>query len=246
MTSVDSLLSQLESCVSGGHVDAGKALLSQIKLALLERNDSAQSIAALECGVLLAVQEGDLSALDRHMQQLQPLYANQTQASPRQPHILGIYLMYLLVENRLSEFHSQLEVVLLQSSLAAHPLVNFPIALERQLMVGMYDEVLQANIPHPSYQLFMDHLLLTVRDALADAMEVAYHTLTLAQAAQLLKLESVAALQEYLQQNRPDWIVEDNMLCFSPPETNLQGSDVPSLEWMQQSLSYATEMERIV
>jgi len=91
--------------------------------------------------------------------------------------VLGLNLMYLLVENRLSEFHAELE--LLSEVEASAPFVSFPINLERQLMVGSYDEVLKAglHIPDQSYQFFMDNLLQTVRDSIADCLEVSHKTM---------------------------------------------------------------------
>lgn len=47
--------------------------------------------------------------------------------------------MFLLVENRLAEFHSELE--LMGDEERAEPCVVFPVRLEQYLMVGSYDQV---------------------------------------------------------------------------------------------------------
>ena len=128
--------------------------------------------------------------------------------------------------------------------------VSFPITLERQLMVGAYDEVLRAHlhIPDPSYSMFMDNLLLTVRDSIADCMEVSYQTMKLDDAMKMMKFQSLCELKEYMQEARDDWIVDDSHqnLCFQPPPTGRKASDIPSMELIAQSLSYATELERII
>ena len=197
-------------------------------------------------GILLTVAAGDLDAFARNFAQLQPHYGLPSMSSPRKCHILGLNLMFLLVENRLSEFHAEME--LLSEREASDPFVSFPITLERQLMVGSYDEVLKAHlrIPDPSYEFFMDNLLQTVRDSIADCMEVSYKTMKLSDAATMMKFSSIQDLMEYVQEARDDWIVEGDVLCFQPPPTGRKASDIPSMELISQSLTYATELERII
>ena len=210
------------------------------------------AIAALEYGVLLAVaDDGDMDAFSRNISQLKPYYALSSADTldeakfNRKCHILGLNLMHLLVENRLSEFHGELE--LLSEQEAQHKFVTYPIRLERQLMVGSYDEVLRAatsDIP-PSYELFVSNLAQTVRDNIADCLEVAYNTMSLSAAASMMRMDSVDELKEYITEFREDWIVDGDELCFQPPPVGSKASDVPSLKLISQSLSYATELERM-
>lgn len=233
---------------------AGDAsVLSQLKIAMLDfpsppdAEHTSVATEALEYGVLSTVSEGDLDAFARSMAQLKPYYtAAGVAASEKKCHILGLNLMHLLVDNRLSEFHSELE--LLTDAEASNPYVSFPINLERQLMVGIYDEVLNAgmNVPDPSYQFFMDNLLQTVRDSIADCVEVSYKTMKCSDAVTMMKFDTQAALMEYVNECRDDWIVEGDTLCFQPPPMGSKASDIPSMKLIGQSLSYATEMERII
>lgn len=48
-------------------------------------------------------------------------------------------MLFLLVENRLAEFHSELE--LMGDGERADECVIFPVRLEQYLMVGSYDQV---------------------------------------------------------------------------------------------------------
>ena len=249
MSSLDNAKALLAKLKAG---DA--SVLSQLKIAMLDfpsPPDAAHmSVAteALEWGVLSTVNEGDLDAFARSMAQLKPYYAAAGLAgqSEKKCHILGLNLMHLLVDNRLSEFHSELE--LLTDTEARNPFVSFPINLERQLMVGIYDEVLNAgmNVPDPSYQFFVDNLLQTVRDSIADCVEVSYKTMKCADAVTMMKFDTQEALMEYVEECRDDWIVEGDTLCFQPPPMGSKASDIPSMKLIGQSLSYATEMERIV
>ena len=216
---------------------------------MLEIQPSAQRAAletnALELGVLLSVAAGDLDAFARNVAQLKPNYAQGT-PSERKCRVLGLNLMFLLVENRLAEFHAELE--LLNEHEAGTPFVSFPIQLERQLMVGSYDELLSAHarIPDASYAFFMDNLLQTVRDSIADCVEVSYKTMKKADAMTMMKFDSPQQLIDYIEECRDDWIVEGDTICFQPPHSGSKATDIPSLKLIAQSLSYATEMERIV
>lgn len=201
----------------------------------------------LELAVLVSVEEGDLAAFARNISQAKSYYeSSQSTGSEQKAKILGLNLMYLLIENRLSEFHAELE--LLSEADASSPFITFPITLERQLMVGSYDEVLNAgsHIPDPSYNFFVENLLQTVRDSIADCLEVAYKTMSLEDARIMMKFNSKEELDEYIQECRDDWIVEGDDLCFQPPTGGSKASDIPSRDLIKQVLSYATELERIV
>jgi 26S proteasome regulatory subunit N12 len=248
MNSVEASLSQLEGLVQAGSIAEAKALLGRVKVALLTETSSVaaspmQAASAFEYGVLISVAEEDLEGVGRNYAQLQPYYGSGL-VTPLKAHVVGLNLMSLLIDNRWSEFHSQLELLTEQE--ASDPFISFPIRLERKLMVGIYDEVLTESPPHPSYGVFMDHLVHTVRDSIADCMEVSYKTLSLKGAAAMMKFESVEQLHQYVAQDRDDWIVEGDALTFQPPPTASAAADVPSMQWIQQSLSYATEMERII
>lgn len=66
-------------------------------------------------------------------------FVSQLPASPNQSAVRGLNLLFLLVENRLAEFHSELE--LMEDAERASECVVFPVRLEQFLMVGSYDQV---------------------------------------------------------------------------------------------------------
>ena len=125
------------------------------------------------------------------MPQLLPLYTScpAVPKSANRPKVLGLYLMFLLVQNRLADFHSIVETYTDGASTdATSPHINFPSSLERSLMVGSYDAVMSANarLPDPLFGFFTDELRATVRDSIADALEVAYGAIGVAEAQKLL------------------------------------------------------------
>ena len=214
------------------------------------------AILALELGVLLSVADHNMDSFARNMSQLKPYYIMSEMnnnvsgisygISTHKCLILGLNLMYLLVENRLSEFHSELEFI--SSTEASSPFISFPINVERQLMVGLYDEVLASasHVPDPSYILFIDPLLQTVRDSIADCLEVSYSQMNLTDAVGMMKFNNEEQLLEYIHVFREDWILEKNIICFQPSTTGSKLSDIPSMKFMERTLSYATELERII
>jgi 26S proteasome regulatory subunit N12 len=279
----------------------GMKLLQQIKLARITGSRAAttttvpgststtmvvtdlQYIQALECGIFLSIQLQDLDQFIRHYQLVQPLYqlysSGGTSSSntplPRKNHIIGLYLMSLLVTASSSEFHSELELLFAASMESKNspiyddPYIQFPISLERKLMVGIYDEIFNMTLPcATTYPFFMEQLVSTVRDAIADCIEVSYLSLSLPQTATIMKLDSASAthsaasdpvreLLEYIEVAREDWIVhlDTNTITFQQQQhsnsmntagVTITGQDVPSQQWIQQTLTYATEMERII
>ena len=77
--------------------------------------------------------------------------------------ILGLNLLRLLVQNRIAEFHTELE--LLSSEALENPCIKYAVELEQSFMEGAYNRVLSARqaVPHKTYEYFMDLLAKTVR-----------------------------------------------------------------------------------
>mmetsp|Transcript_5217 Transcript_5217/g.7669 ORF Transcript_5217/g.7669 Transcript_5217/m.7669 type:complete len:258 (-) Transcript_5217:226-999(-) len=255
----EALVSELTTQVNNGDVTGGMSTLAKLKITMMDFAEPLSpenlqiATSALELGVLLSVADGDLDGFGRNVAQLKPYYALQPSgdaSSERKCHVLGLNLMNLLVENRLSEFHAELELLTPEQSQSKY--ITFPIQLERQLMVGAYDQVLTSATQVPDTQtystLFMENLLQTVRDSIADCLEVSYTKMTLEDAVQMMKLKSVQELKEYMDECRDDWILSDDgaELLFQPPPTGAKASDIPSMKLISQSLTYATEMDRIV
>lgn len=155
-------------------------------------------------------------------------------------------LLHYLVENRIAEFHSQLELVPETSRL--DPSIAYAIKVEQWLMEGSYSKVLEARntLPHPDWKPFIEKLLETVREAIAECVQVAYQSLSFQEAQQLLIFSSKDALLAYVTEQKPEWQIKNESLWFTPPKQNLQAQDIPSMRLIKESLAYATELDRIV
>lgn len=114
-------------------------------------------------------------------------------------------------------------------------------------MVGAFNQILSAKstMPSPTFSFFMDSIVETVRYSVAECAEVAYSNLSLKSAQQLLMIDSKDDLLMFIQSNRPDWMVENDLITFQ--STNgAKSSDIPSMRLISETLNYATELERIV
>lgn len=119
-----------------------------------------------EHAVVLSVKTEDQDAFERDFFQLKPYYVdarNRLPPSPQENLILGLNLLRLLVQNRIAEFHTELE--LLSSATLENPCIKHAVELEQSFMEGAYNRVLSARqtAPDATYVYFMDLLAKTIR-----------------------------------------------------------------------------------
>ncbi|KAJ9148101.1 hypothetical protein P3X46_030195 [Hevea brasiliensis] len=202
-----------------------------------------------EHAVLLSVKIGDQDAFERDFFQLKPYY---TDASSRLPPssqeymILGLNLLRLLVQNRIAEFHTELE--LLSSTALENPCIKHAVELEQSFMEGAYNRVLSAKqtVPCKTYDYFMDLLAKTVRDEIAGCSEKAYGYLSVSDARQMLLFSSDNELLQYIKEEQPEWEIKTGQVIFQKAKESASCKEIPSLQLINQTLSYARELERIV
>lgn len=77
--------------------------------------------------------------------------------------LLGLNLIRLLAQNRISEFHTELELI--DPDQLNNPFIIHPIQVEQSLMEGSYNKVWhnRVNVPAPEYAFFVDILMGTIR-----------------------------------------------------------------------------------
>ena len=76
-------------------------------------------------------------------------------------HVLGLYLLHLLVEARIGELHCEVEG--LQPGDAASPFIAFPLALETYLMEGSYNKVRRCTRGYGAYSKLLRDVATDVR-----------------------------------------------------------------------------------
>jgi len=228
--------------------------LNQLKLSLfLPAEGETQDLKVLtvsrdtlEIGTQYAVSIGDTAMFERYMAQLQTYYYDFNTQLPESPYkcqLLGLNLLCLLSQNRVAEFHTELE------RLSARELedvyIKHPVQLEQYIMEGSYNKVLLLgnNVPAESYKFFLDILLVTVRNEIASCMEKAYKDISITAAAQMLKVDN-QTVANYARERR--WEKRGSKFVFRSESSEKEEGGVPSLELAKMAISYAREMEQIV
>jgi len=201
----------------------------------------------LEHGALLSIKTMDISSFERYVAQLKIYYtdcASQLPESQRQFPILGLNLLRLLAQNRIAEFHTELELIpteLQQSNIY----IKYPTQLEQHIMEGSYNKVLSAKqdgLYSQEGMYFMDMLVDTVREEIAECSEKAYASIPVADLQNLLMLSSEAEMSEYAETR--SWNIEKGVVSFGNRDE--KPLLLPAHQLISETLSYAKELERIV
>lgn len=119
------------------------------------------------------------------------LFRNEIAESQHKYQLLGLNLLFLLSQNRVSEFHTELEL-LPQEIIQTNAFIRHPLALEQYLMEGSYNKIFlsKGKCPSDSYNVFMDILLDTVRGEIGACLESSYDKISTAEAARRLSLKT--------------------------------------------------------
>ncbi|KAL0216437.1 hypothetical protein P9112_008621 [Eukaryota sp. TZLM1-RC] len=192
--------------------------------------DQEQSIyrEVLERSCAIALKTQNYPQFSRTFLQLEPLYKNQP-PSDQYTLFFACFLLTLLAENNLSQFHTQLETISYQ--FRQHPLVKYAIRLERCLMEGAYAALTQQEeLPAPEFKPLLELILDTTRDDIADCVYRSFTTLSVKELSQLLSLSERDTL-EFVRLR--SWTVKDNNVIFA--DEQLGGSKFPVIEVLQQS-----------
>ncbi|KAI3997347.1 hypothetical protein MKX01_003150 [Papaver californicum] len=201
-----------------------------------------------EHAVVLSVKAKDQDAFERNFFQLKPYYTDTAGRPPsaQEYPILGLNLLRLLDQNRIAEFHTELEI--LSAGAMENLCIKHAVELEQSFMEGAYNRVLSARqtVPHETYVYFMDLLAKTVRDEIAGCSEKAYDYVSLADAKQMLMLSSDKELSEYVTEERSDWEIKNGFVYLQKAKDSAPCKEIPYRQLIDQTLSYARELERIV
>ncbi|KFM80339.1 26S proteasome non-ATPase regulatory subunit 8, partial [Stegodyphus mimosarum] len=144
----------------------------------------------LELGAQWSIKNKNIPAFERYMAQLKCYYLdyqNDLPESASKYQLLGLNLLCLLAQNRVAEFHTELEL-LPAKEIQTNVYIRHPVSMEQYLMEGSYNKVFLSggNVPAESYNFFINILLDTVRNEIAACIEKAYEKLALSEASRML------------------------------------------------------------
>ncbi|KAH0512947.1 26S proteasome non-ATPase regulatory subunit 8 [Microtus ochrogaster] len=160
--------------------------------------------------------------------------------------LLGLNLLFLLSQNRVAEFHTELER-LPAKDIQTNVYIKHPVSLEQYLMEGSYNKVFLAkgNIPAESYTFFIDILLDTIRDEIAGCIEKAYEKILFAEATRILFFNTPKKMTDYAKKR--GWVLgPNNYYSFASQQQKPEDSTIPSTELAKQVIEYARQLEMIV
>jgi 26S proteasome regulatory subunit N12 len=204
---------------------------------------------ALEHGLLIAARKKDLDVFEGYYAQLQCYYHDlpvtaDVPASERRLMIVGLNLMRLLVCSRIAEFHSELERV----SYADHAnlFVRMPVQLERYLMEGSYNKLLNARsqVPSNEYLPIVEMLENTVRLDIAECVPKTYPTLALAAARKMLMLPDDAATEAFAAKR--GWELQGGAFVFKAADDAAARKEIPFKALLLDHIEFASQLQRVV
>jgi len=205
--------------------------------------------SVLEIGAQYSVLIKDIPSFERYMAQLKSYYFDYSvglEESAYMYELLGLNLLCLLSQNRVAEFHTELELLPSHIHLSNH-YIKHSIEIEQNLMEGSYNKIFLSvgNVPAGSYSYFMNILLGTVRGEIARCIETAYNNISVKGAAEMLFFASADEMRNYSRER--GWRVDDaNNFVFSSVDGRPHDDVIPSTELAQHMVTYAREMDMIV
>ncbi|XP_068257108.1 26S proteasome non-ATPase regulatory subunit 8 [Nyctibius grandis] len=173
-------------------------------------------------------------------------YKEELPESAYKHQLLGLNLLFLLSQNRVAEFHTELER-LPAKEIQSNVYIKHPVSLEQYLMEGSYNKVFLAkgNIPAESYTFFIDILLDTIRDEIAGCIEKAYEQILFAEATRILFFPTAKKMTDYAKKR--GWVLApNNYYSFSSRQHKPEEATIPSTELATQVIEYARQLEMIV
>ncbi|XP_014285507.1 26S proteasome non-ATPase regulatory subunit 8 [Halyomorpha halys] len=203
----------------------------------------------LEIGAQWSIATKNIPSFERYMAQLKCYYLDYKDELPESAYkyqLLGLNLLLLLSQNRVAEFHTELEL-LPSDQIQSNVYIRHPLSLEQYLMEGNYNKIFLAkgNVPAESYNFFIDILLETIRNEIAGCLEASYQKISANDATRMLNLASNSSLKDYAL--KKNWQVgKDNYYYFGLNEKKKSEEALPSKELVSQTLEYARELEMIV
>ncbi|KAG1138607.1 hypothetical protein G6F37_010656 [Rhizopus arrhizus] len=235
-------------------------LLIQAKIQLIEagaftptaeKTDTNVLITArdiLEIGAYYSVRIKDIASFERYIAQLNTYYHDLLAVLPPSQQmypLIGLNLLRLLSQNKLSEFHTTLEGIDL-NQLQTNPFIKQAVDLEQFLMEGSYNKVWSAKsiVKGEEFMFFYDILMNTTRHEIANCSERAYEYLPLNDACTLLFLKNTEELLSFA--NERGWKLNpaEQKVYFATEDDSI--IEIPQEQTITRTLGYAKELELIM
>lgn len=207
---------------------------------------------ALEEAVLVAVRMKDVDLFEGYYAQLRTYYVDMASGdkdvpeSERRLLILGLNLVRLLVCQKISEFHTELEAI----PYASHNdmFIRTPILLERYLMEGSYNRLLHARsqVPSNAFLPLVDMLQDTVRRDIAQCIPVTYPRLSVAAAQKMLMLSDAAATEAFAAEREWTKSADGTAYVFETADDTATRREIPFKSQVMDNIGFAAQLQSVV
>lgn len=170
--------------------------------------------------------------------------------------IKGLYLLYLLSCDRISDFHISLEIISPDDQ--ENRFISFAKKLELYLLDGNYSKIMQMQscLPTPDYQIFFEDLVDTCREKVAKCIECSYDKISIDKLKSMMRFSTNEELISFINEmpspsscNKEDlntsnvqWKLIDNAVYFE----KMDAVSSNNLDLISNALGYAIELERII
>ena len=164
---------------------------------------------------------------------------------------VGLYLLFLLSNNRTTDFSTELE--LLDNKDKDNPYIKVSLDIEQFIVEGNYSHMAKLkNSTDDNYNYYLNKFDDTIRYQIARSMEKSYENLKWDNAMQLLMLKNENDLNEFIRQQNENpredreiiWKREGDKIKFIPINENK--ASIPAYRFFNDSLLLGIETERIV
>ena len=164
---------------------------------------------------------------------------------------VGLYLLFLLSNNRTTDFSTELE--LLDNKDKDNPYIKVSLDIEQFIVEGNYSHMAKLkNSTDDNYNYYLNKFDDTIRYQIARSMEKSYENLKWDNAMQLLMLKNENDLNEFIRQQNENpredreiiWKREGDKIKFIPINENK--ASIPAYIIFNDSLLLGIETERIV
>ena len=164
---------------------------------------------------------------------------------------VGLYLLFLLSNNRTTDFSTELE--LLDAKDKNNPYIKVSLDIEQFIVEGNYSHMAKLkNSTDDNYNYYLNKFDDTIRYQIARSMEKSYENLKWDNAMQLLMLKNENDLNEFIRQQNENpredreiiWKREGDKIKFIPINENK--ASIPAYRIFNDSLLLGIETERIV
>ena len=164
---------------------------------------------------------------------------------------VGLYLLFLLSNNRTTDFSTELE--LLNTKDRSNPYIKVSLDIEQFIVEGNYSHMANLkNSTDENYNYYLNKFDDTIRYQIARSMEKSYESLDNNNAMQLLMLKSENDLNEFVKQQNENpredreiiWKKEGGKIKFIPINENK--ANIPADRIFNDSLLLGIETEKIV